>query len=134
MHVIEHQLDLVSEIGLRDLGLSEVRFKVLLEARNPNDVDVPLTNMRAYLELFGTPFATDVVPAGTVYLPRQSSQRVPSGVTRFDAASARLGASKRAAWSGLSCPTAFAAAELGRFEPVDSVSARGQPGGDQAGD
>jgi Late embryogenesis abundant protein len=73
MHVIEHQLDLVSEIGLRDFGLSEVRFEVLLEARNPNDVDVPLTNMRADLELFGTPFATDAVPASTVYLPRQGS-------------------------------------------------------------
>jgi LEA14-like dessication related protein len=67
----------VAEIGLKDFGLSEVRFEVLLEARNPNDVDVPLTNMRADLELFGTPFATGVVPAGTVYLPRHGSQWVP---------------------------------------------------------
>jgi LEA14-like dessication related protein len=77
MHAIEHQLDLVSEIGLRDFGLSEVRFKVRLKARNPNEVDVPLTNMRADLGLFGTPFATGVVPAGTVYLPRHGSQWVP---------------------------------------------------------
>jgi LEA14-like dessication related protein len=67
----------VAEIGLKDIGLSEVRFEVLLEARNPNDVDVPLSNMRADLELFGMPFATGVVPAGTVYLKRHGSQWVP---------------------------------------------------------
>ncbi len=67
----------IAEIGLKDFGLSELTFEVLVEARNSNEVDVPLTNMRADLELFGLPFATGVVPAGTVYLPRLGSQLVP---------------------------------------------------------
>lgn len=67
----------LAEISLKDIGLSEVSFEAMIEAHNPNDVDVPMSNMRADLELFGVPFATGVAPFGTVMLPRRSAQLVP---------------------------------------------------------
>lgn len=67
----------LADIGITEIGLSEIRFEVVIEARNPNDVDVPMTNIRADLDLFGVPFATGVAPVGTIYLPKRGVQYVP---------------------------------------------------------
>ncbi len=67
----------VSNLSLTDIGLDRLRFQVLLETRNPNAVDVPLTNVRLDLTVFDVALAHGTVVERQVTLPAGGSLQVP---------------------------------------------------------
>jgi len=67
----------VADLAVRSLGLSEIRFALVLDAQNPNDVDVPLSNLRFDLDLMGRPFASGAALEPTVTLAAGTTQPVP---------------------------------------------------------
>jgi LEA14-like dessication related protein len=67
----------VSNLSLTDIGLDRLRFQVLLETRNPNAVDVPLTNVRLDLTVFDVTLAHGMVVERQVTLPAGGSLQVP---------------------------------------------------------
>jgi len=67
----------VADLSIRSLGLKEIRFALLLDARNPNDVDVPLSNLRFDLDLLGRPFASGAALEPTVTLAAGATRSVP---------------------------------------------------------
>lgn len=67
----------ISDLSVLKLGLSELRFGLTLRADNPNDVDLPLSNLRFDLELLEQPFATGVVTESKVVIPRRGTKDVP---------------------------------------------------------
>jgi len=67
----------VSNVALTDIGLDRLRFQVLLETRNPNAVDVPLTNVRLDLTVFDVALAHGTVVERQVTLPAGGSLQVP---------------------------------------------------------
>jgi len=67
----------IANISIVAVGLEELRFALSIDARNPNDVDVPLTNLRFDLELLGQPFASGAAAESTVTLPAGASREVP---------------------------------------------------------
>lgn len=67
----------VADISIRDVGLSELRFAVLVRADNPNDVDIPLTNLSFDLDLLDRPFATGIAAQPRLVLPRLARSDVP---------------------------------------------------------
>ena len=67
----------VSNLALTDIGLDRLRFQVLLETRNPNAVDVPLTNVRLDLTVFDVALAHGTVVERQVTLPAGGSLQVP---------------------------------------------------------
>jgi len=77
----------VADLAIRSLGLSEIRFALVLDAHNPNDVEVPLTNLRFDLELLGRPFASGAALAPSVTLAAGATQAVP---IEFTVPTARL--------------------------------------------
>jgi len=67
----------VADLSIRSLGLKEIRFALLLDAHNPNGVDVPLSNLRFDLELLGRPFASGAALEPTVTLAAGATRSVP---------------------------------------------------------
>ena len=67
----------VSDLTLTDIGLDRLRFQVMLETINPNDVDVPLTNIRLDLTVFDIALANGTVVERQVTLPSRGRQQVP---------------------------------------------------------
>lgn len=67
----------VSNLSLTDIGLDRLRFQVLLDTRNPNAVDVPLTNVRLDLTVFDVALAHGTVVERQVTLPAGGSLQVP---------------------------------------------------------
>lgn len=67
----------VAGFAIRDIGRDEVRFALTLEAENPNDFDVPVTDLRFELDLLGRPFASGNANRRKVVLARNSTQPVP---------------------------------------------------------
>lgn len=67
----------VADISIRDVGLSELRFAVVVRADNPNDVDIPLTNLSFDLDLLDQPFATGIAAQPRLVLPRLARSDVP---------------------------------------------------------
>lgn len=59
------------------IGLSEVDFLLTVIADNPNDLEVPLSNIRFDLDLFGQAFASGGTREPTLTLPRLGSREVP---------------------------------------------------------
>lgn len=66
-----------SDFGLSDIGFERVKFVLTVEADNPNDVDIPLTNVRFDLALLGQPFAEGAVDRDRITLPRRSTKQIP---------------------------------------------------------
>lgn len=67
----------VSDVMLTDFGLDRLRFRVILDTFNPNDVDLPLTDVRLELTVFDVALAQGTVIERRVTLPSRASQRVP---------------------------------------------------------
>ncbi len=59
------------------IGLSEVDFLLTVVADNPNDLEVPLSNIRFDLDLFGQAFASGGTREPRLTLPRLGSREVP---------------------------------------------------------
>jgi LEA14-like dessication related protein len=59
------------------IGPSEIEFRLTVAADNPNDVELPLTNLQFELDLLGRPFATGGAREGAITLPRQGARLVP---------------------------------------------------------
>ncbi|UCE31065.1 MAG: LEA type 2 family protein [Burkholderiales bacterium] len=66
-----------SGFDLKSIGLEEVRFRLIVEADNPNAVDIPLSNLAFELELLGQPFAKGRSELDRIELPRRGSRAVP---------------------------------------------------------
>lgn len=66
-----------ADFRLADLGLSEIRFELVVDTENPNDVDVPLRNLDFALELLGEPFANGRVIERALTLPARGAKSVP---------------------------------------------------------
>ncbi len=77
----------VASLSIRSIGRDEIRFALVLDAHNPNDVDVPLTNLRFELELLERPFASGAARERTVTLAANGTRAVP---IEFSVATARL--------------------------------------------
>lgn len=71
----------VSELALIDIGLDRLRFLVTLDTFNPNDVDVPLTDVRLDLQVFDIALAHGGVIERRVTLTSRGRQRVPVELT-----------------------------------------------------
>ena len=71
----------VSDLALTDIGLDRLRFLVTFDALNPNDVDVPLTNVRLDLTVFDVALAQGTMVERHVTLPSRGRQRVPVDFT-----------------------------------------------------
>ena len=67
----------VSDVALRDLGLSELRFAVTVRAENPNDIELPLSNLQFELDLLGRPFAKGAADDARLKLPARAARDVP---------------------------------------------------------
>jgi LEA14-like dessication related protein len=67
----------VSEIEIADIGLNQIVFVVHVAASNPNDIEIPLTNVRFDLDLLNGPFARGAVRQELLSLPARSSRNVP---------------------------------------------------------
>lgn len=62
-------------------GLDEIEFLLTVIADNPNEVDVPLSNLRFDLELFGLPFASGAARDPRLTLPGRGTRQVPIAFT-----------------------------------------------------
>lgn len=67
----------VADVSILDVGLSQLRFAVVVRADNPNDVDVPLTDLKFDLDLLGRPFASGIAAEPRLVLPRRAARDVP---------------------------------------------------------
>lgn len=66
-----------SDLAIRDVGLSEIRFALQVSAENPNEVDIPLRNVAFELDLLGSAFASGTVAGGQVDLPAHGQREIP---------------------------------------------------------
>lgn len=67
----------VADLALADIGLERLRFLVTLDTINPNDVDIPLTDVRLDLTVFDIAVAQGTVVQRQVTLPARGSRRIP---------------------------------------------------------
>ena len=67
----------VSDFAIRDLGRDEIRFAITLDAENPNDFDVPVTDLRFELDLLGRPFASGSAKQRKLVLERNAIRPLP---------------------------------------------------------
>ncbi len=67
----------VSDFAIRDLGRDEIRFALTLDAENPNDFDVPVTDLQFELDLLGRPFASGNAKQRKLVLERNATRPLP---------------------------------------------------------
>jgi LEA14-like dessication related protein len=84
-------------LSIKEVGLERVRFTVRIEADNPNPVDIPLSDVRFGLAIFGEPLATGAVGEPRVTLPARGRRELP---IEFSVASGDVAAVLRRAASG----------------------------------
>jgi len=66
-----------AELQLTSVGAQELRFLVHVEAQNPNDVDIPLSNVRFDVLVVGQPVATAAARETMFTLPANTARRIP---------------------------------------------------------
>ena len=66
-----------SDLAIRDVGLSEIRFALGVRAENPNEVDIPLRNVAFELDLLGSAFASGTVAGAQIDLPARGQREIP---------------------------------------------------------
>lgn len=76
-----------SDFRIEELGLSEIRFMLAVDAANPNGIAIPLRNIDFGLELLGRPFADGSVLDREVTLPALGTRTIP---VEFTVPTARL--------------------------------------------
>jgi len=64
-------------LEVRDVGLERVRFDLIVDVRNPNAVDVPITGLNFVLELNGQETARGAAADPTFVLPAKGTRQVP---------------------------------------------------------
>lgn len=67
----------LSEVAFGRGGAGELVLLATLDVRNPNAVDIPLSNVRFELDLFGRPFGEGRATRSAVTLPAQAVASVP---------------------------------------------------------
>jgi LEA14-like dessication related protein len=67
----------VADLTLTDIGLDRLKFKVLLQTTNPNDLVLPLTNVTMKLTAFGVELADGYVVERRLELPALGTATVP---------------------------------------------------------
>lgn len=66
-----------NDFALTDLGLERITFLLTLDAANPNEVDIPLSNMTFSLDLFEQPVAQGRARERSLVLPKNGTRAVP---------------------------------------------------------
>lgn len=66
-----------SDLAISDIGLSQVKFVVTVDAKNTNDVDIPLSDAKFELSLMGNSFANGVAKETAIVIPKNSSRAIP---------------------------------------------------------
>ena len=74
-------------LSVPSASLQEIDLLLTVNAENPNEVEVPLSNIQFDFELFGQSVATGSVREPSVTLPRLGSREIP---IRFKVSTARL--------------------------------------------
>jgi LEA14-like dessication related protein len=67
----------LAELELIDIGLSRMRFGLKIDATNPNDSDIPLSNIKFDFSLFGVILGSGTTREPNVFLPRATTTRIP---------------------------------------------------------
>jgi LEA14-like dessication related protein len=65
------------DVAIDSISLERVRFLFRIATRNPNAVDLPLSNVYFELALLGKPVAQGMVPEQRFVLPAQGTRSVP---------------------------------------------------------
>ena len=66
-----------SDVSIGDIGLSKVKFVVTVNAQNPNDVDIPLSDMKFNLALMDSQFASGVATESNTVIPKKGFKAIP---------------------------------------------------------
>lgn len=67
----------LADFNIADIGLSEIRFDVLVHADNPNDIAIPMSQVKVDLDLFGSAFASGVATQPNITIPARGAADVP---------------------------------------------------------
>jgi hypothetical protein len=78
-------------LDVRDVGLESIRFDLIVDVRNPNEIDVPVSGLRVVLELNGQETARGVATESSFVLLRQHDTAGAAGVQRAHLRAARCG-------------------------------------------
>lgn len=77
----------IADLALTDIGLDRFKFRAALETFNPNDLVVPLTNVRVDLTVLDVKLAEGLVIERRVELPARGRTTIP---VEFTVPTARL--------------------------------------------
>jgi LEA14-like dessication related protein len=66
-----------SDLAVSDIGLSQVRFIVTVDAKNSNEVDIPLSDAKFELSLMGNSFANGVSKEQSIVIPKNGNKTIP---------------------------------------------------------
>jgi LEA14-like dessication related protein len=66
-----------SDLSIGDIGLDKVKLIIMVAAKNPNDIDIPLSNMKFDLTVLDTAFGSGTPSTKDVRLPKLASSEVP---------------------------------------------------------
>ncbi|MEN9317159.1 MAG: hypothetical protein RIS35_3552 [Pseudomonadota bacterium] len=67
----------VVDVSIRKVSTSEIGLLITLDAVNPNDLEVPLSNLRFDLDLLGRPFGEGRATEPKLLLPPMARRTVP---------------------------------------------------------
>jgi LEA14-like dessication related protein len=66
-----------SDLTIGDIALDKVKLLVTVAAKNPNDVDIPLSNMKFDLTVLDSAFGSGAPLTRDIRLPKLASAEVP---------------------------------------------------------
>ncbi len=66
-----------SDLSVSDVGLSNVKFVVTVDANNTNDVDIPLSDLTFQLSLMGNAFANGIAKETSFVIPKGGKRAIP---------------------------------------------------------
>jgi LEA14-like dessication related protein len=66
-----------SDLSVSDVGLSNIKFVVTVNADNSNDVDIPLSDAKFELSLMGNSFANGVAKETAIVIPKKGKRSIP---------------------------------------------------------
>lgn len=67
----------IGEVSIRRITSSEIGLLVTLDTVNPNDLEIPLSNLRVDLDLLGRPFGEGRAVEPNLLLPPKSERPIP---------------------------------------------------------